>query len=173
MCTKWFSSQWYVRRKQCTHLASRWALSLNGQKRASTWASSSRSTIGCVQNDSWAYGMFGTNRAPILHWHKHRLQTDRNKIQHDPCHLGVLLKASKTVCKPMVRSAQTMQLSCVKVSTISKQIKTSFHVSLVTLEYHRVHPKWFMTLLFVWRKPCTYLAPILTPSPNRPKQDST
>jgi hypothetical protein len=33
-----------------------------------------RSTIGCVHNDFWAYGMFGANRAHILHpnglkWH--------------------------------------------------------------------------------------------------------
>jgi hypothetical protein len=33
---------------------------------ASTWASSPRSTIRCVQNDFWAYGTFGTNRAPII-----------------------------------------------------------------------------------------------------------
>jgi hypothetical protein len=26
---------------------------------------------------------------------------------------------------------------------------------------------------YVWLKPCTYLAPTLTPSPNGPKQDST
>ena len=35
----------------------------------STWASSPRSTIGCIQNDFWANGMFGANRAPVLHRH--------------------------------------------------------------------------------------------------------
>jgi hypothetical protein len=25
--------------------------------------------FGCVQNDIWAYGTFGANHAPILHWH--------------------------------------------------------------------------------------------------------
>jgi hypothetical protein len=51
----------------CNYLASRLALSPNGPKRASTWASSPRSIIGCIQNNFWAYGTFGANRAPILH----------------------------------------------------------------------------------------------------------
>jgi hypothetical protein len=42
---------------------------------------------------------------------------------------------------PMVRSAQTTHL--VKISTISKQTKTSIHLSLVTLEFHQVCPIWF------------------------------
>jgi hypothetical protein len=67
--TKWFLSLWYVRRKLYTYLTSRLALSPNGLNQALTLASSLRSTIGCVQNDCWAYGMFGANRAPILHWH--------------------------------------------------------------------------------------------------------
>jgi hypothetical protein len=33
----------------------------NELNQASTWASSPRSTIGCVQNDFLAYGMFSTN----------------------------------------------------------------------------------------------------------------
>jgi hypothetical protein len=64
---KWFLSLWYVRRKPYTYLASRLALSPNELNQASTWASSPWSTIRCVQNDFWAYGTFGTNRATILH----------------------------------------------------------------------------------------------------------
>jgi hypothetical protein len=59
----------YVRCKPCTYLALRLALSPNGPNRASTWASSRRSSIGFVKHDFWAYGMFGANRAPILQWH--------------------------------------------------------------------------------------------------------
>jgi hypothetical protein len=66
VCPKWFLRLWYVRHKPCTYLASRLALSLNGLNRASTWALSPRSTIGCVQNDFWACGTFSANRAPIL-----------------------------------------------------------------------------------------------------------
>ena len=36
-----------------------------------------------------------------------------------------------------------------------------------------MRPKRFLTLRYIWCKPCTYLAPTLTPSLNGPKQDST
>jgi hypothetical protein len=49
---KLFMSLWYVQCKPCTYLASKLALSPNGPNRASTWASSPRSPIECVQNDS-------------------------------------------------------------------------------------------------------------------------
>ena len=72
----------------------------------------------------------------------------------------------------MVHSMQFVHLSCIKISTISKQRKLSFHLSPFTQEYHRVHPKWFLSLWCIRRKLCTYLAPKLTLSPNRPKRDS-
>ena len=42
---------------------------------------------------------------------------------------------------PEVHSAQTVHLSCAKTNTISKQTKTSFHLTYITLEYHSVVPK--------------------------------
>jgi hypothetical protein len=63
---KRFPSQWYVRCKPCTYLASKLALSPNGPKRASTWASSPRSTIWRVQIDFWAYGTFGAKSCTYL-----------------------------------------------------------------------------------------------------------
>jgi hypothetical protein len=72
----------------------------------------------------------------------------------------------------MVRSMQFVHLSCIKISTISKQTKLSFHLSLFTQEYHRMHQKWFLSLWCIRHKPCTYLAPKLTLSPKRPKRDS-
>jgi hypothetical protein len=66
VCPNQFLIMWYIRHKPCTYLASRLALSSNGPNRASTWDSSPRSTIGCVQNDFWAYGTFSANCAPIL-----------------------------------------------------------------------------------------------------------
>jgi hypothetical protein len=72
-----------------------------------------------------------------------------------PTHLGVPLGAFKTISEPMVRLAQTAHLSCIKISTISKWTQTSFHLSLVTLEYRQVHPKWFLSLRYIRRKPCT------------------
>jgi hypothetical protein len=101
------------------------------------------------------------------------LQTDWNEILHDLGHLGVLTGVSKAILEPVVRSAQTVHLSCIMNSTISKRTETSIHFSLVTLVYHQVRSKWFLWLWYVWRKLCTYLAPILTLSPNGQKWGST
>jgi hypothetical protein len=59
---------------------------------------------------------------------------------------------------PMVHSAQTVHLSCVKIRTISKKTKSSFHLSLVNMECHQVCPKQFLSLWYLSRKLCTYLA---------------
>jgi hypothetical protein len=131
-CPKWFSSLWYIRPKLCTYLASRLPLSPNGLKRAFTWASSPGSTIGCVQKDFWVYGTFGTNRAPILHRHWYCLQANWNEIPIDPRRLGILSSVSKPISEPVVCLAQPVQLSCIKIITISKRTKTCFHLSLVT-----------------------------------------
>jgi hypothetical protein len=58
-----------VHSKPCTYFISRLILSPNRSKLASTWPTPCRSTISWVQNDLWAYGMLGANRAPILHQH--------------------------------------------------------------------------------------------------------
>ena len=33
-----------------------------------------------------------------------------------------------------------------------------------------MRPKWYRSLWYVWRKPCTYLALTLTPCPNGPNE---
>jgi hypothetical protein len=76
--------------------------------------------------------MFSTNRAPILHQHQHYLQVDKNKISYDPRHLGVPSGASKTISEAMVRSAQNMHLSCVKISTIFERSESSFDLNHIT-----------------------------------------
>jgi hypothetical protein len=114
--------------KPCTFIT----LCPNRLNQAFTWASSPRRTIGCVQNDFWAYGMFDANSGPILHRHEHYLQTDQNENPHDPRHPGVPSGVSQTFFEPMARSAQTVHLSCVRISTISKQTKSSFHLILIT-----------------------------------------
>ena len=95
---------------------------------------------------------------------------EQTRIPHDPRLLAVPSGASKMISEPMVRSAQTMHRSCAKISTISKRTKTSFHMSFVTYEYHWVRPKRYLSVWYVWRKPCTYLALTQTPSPNRPTE---
>jgi hypothetical protein len=96
---------------------------------------------------------------------------DWAKLPLEPRHLGVPAGASKMICNPMVRLAQTVQRF--KISTISKRNETSIHLSLVPKEYHWVRPKWFLSLCYIWHKPCTYLALTLILSPNELKQNST
>ena len=59
---------------------------------------------------------------------------------------------------------QTVQLSCIKISTISKQTKSSLHLSLFNYDYHRVRLKWLLSLWCIRRKSCAYLLPKLTVS---------
>jgi hypothetical protein len=40
----------------------------------------------------------------------------------------------------MVCSMQIVHLSCIKISTISKQIEPTFHTSLFTYDYYLVLP---------------------------------
>ena len=91
--SKRFPSLWHVRRKPCSYLASRLALSPNGARFHRP--TSPRSSIGCVQIDFRAYDTLDANCAPILHRHLHCLQKERSEIPQDPCHLGVPLGASK------------------------------------------------------------------------------
>jgi hypothetical protein len=66
-----------------------------------------------------------------MHRNYHYLQKDRKKILHNPRHLGVPSGASKMISEPTVRSAHTVHLSRIKISTVSKRTKTSFQLSLV------------------------------------------
>ena len=107
--------------------------------------------------------MLGAKHAAILRRHQHCLKMERSETPHDPRHLGVPSGASKTIFDPMVRSVQTVHLSCIKISPISKWTEMSYDLSLVTQEYHRVCSKRFLSLWHVLRKLCTYLASRLGP----------
>jgi hypothetical protein len=76
--------------------------------------------------------MFGANRAPILHQHRHYLQTDQNDIPHDPRHNEVTSGASKMISEPMVRLAQIVHLYGTDTNNISKQTEMRFHKTHVT-----------------------------------------
>ena len=77
------------------------------------------------------------------------------------------------IFEPMVHLVQTVHLSCTNTTTVSKQTEMGFHMTHVTQEFHRMRPKLFPSLCYIWRKPCTYLASRLALSPNGPKQAST
>jgi hypothetical protein len=57
---------------------------------------------------------------------------DRNEILHDTRHIGDPPTTLKMISKPMVRSVQTVDLSDVKISTISNQTESDFYLSLIT-----------------------------------------
>ena len=101
------------------------------------------------------------------------LQSFRSEIPYDTRLQGIPSGASKLISKHMVCSMQTMHLACIRISTISKLTKPSFHLSLFTQEYQIVRPKWFLRLWCIRRKPCTYLAPKLTLFLNRPNRASS
>ena len=61
----------------------------------------------------------------------------QNVIPHGPRHLGVPSGASKTTFVPMVPSVQTISLSCINISTISKLMRTS----LPLIQPHLLHNK--------------------------------
>jgi hypothetical protein len=90
---------------------------------------SPRSSIGCVQHDFCADDTFDSNCTPFLCQDYHYLQIDSNKLPLEPHHLGVSSSASKTISKPMVRSAQTMHLYCTDTNTISKRTEMRFHLT--------------------------------------------
>jgi hypothetical protein len=86
---------------------------------------------------------------------------------------GVPSGASKMISEPMVCLAQTMLLPCTDTNTLSKWTETRFHVTHITKEFHRVHPKWFLSVWCIWPKPSTFLALTLTLYLNGAKRGST
>jgi hypothetical protein len=172
VCPKWFLSLRYVRRKLCPYLESRLALYRNGPKRASIWASSQRRTIHCVQHDFLRLWYIWCKWCIYLAL-KLTLSPNRPK--------RASIWASSPECT--IRCIQNnfwsygtfganRAPSSTETNTISKMIETRFYMTQVTYEFHWVHPKQFLKLWYVWSKLWTYLAPILTLSPNGPKRDS-
>jgi hypothetical protein len=102
--------------------------------------------------------MFGTNRAPILRRDGNYLQTERNELVVEPCHVGVPSDASKMIYEPTVHLAQTVHLSYIDTNTISKRTETRFHRIDVTKEFHQVHPKRFYENMVLSPQIVNYLA---------------
>jgi hypothetical protein len=126
---KRFLSLWYVQHKPCTYIALTLTLSPKRTETRFHMTHSSRTSIGCIQDDFRAYGTFGKNHAPILRQDYHYLQTDSNKLQLEPRHLGISPDASKMISEPMVHSAQTVHLYWTDSNTISKRIETRFRMT--------------------------------------------
>jgi hypothetical protein len=98
-----------------------------------------------------------------MNWIKHPLE---------PRHLGVPSGASKMISQPMVRSAQTLHLSCVKINTISNELSQAS-----TWASSPRSTIWCVRNNF-WAYVClaqsyTDLEPTPALSPNGPKWDFT
>ena len=129
---KRFQSRWHVWHKLYTYLAPTLTQSPNRDKWDATRPTSHKSSIGCVQNDFWAYGTFGANRAPILCQYSHYLWKDWNELPLVPRLLVVPSGMSNTISEPMVHLAQTMHLSCTNTNTVSKRKEERFHMTHIT-----------------------------------------
>ena len=66
----------------------------------------------------------------VTQWY-HRM---RQEVRFHMTHVTLELHRGrpKEMSEPMVRSTQTMHLSCVKISTIFERTEMSFHLSLIT-----------------------------------------
>jgi hypothetical protein len=73
----------------------------------------------------------------------------------------------------MVRSTQSVHLSCVKIITSPNGLNRASTWATSPRSTIRVCPKWFLSLWYVWCKLCTYLASRLALSLNGMKQAST
>jgi hypothetical protein len=94
------------------------------------------------------------------------------KHPFEPRHLEVPSGASKMISEPMVSLTHTMHLSCTNTNTVSNRTEMIFYMTHVTLEFHWVRSKRFMSLWYVRLKPPS-LASGLALSSNRPNRAST
>jgi hypothetical protein len=125
---KRFLSLLYVRCKPCTYIALTLKLSPNDRNEIPHDPLTKEFHLVRPRRflSPWS---FDTNCAPFLHRDYHYLQTDSNNLPLEPCHIGVSSGASKMISRPIVRSAQTVQLYCTDTNTISKQTKMRFHMT--------------------------------------------
>jgi hypothetical protein len=70
---KQYLSLWYVRRKPCTHHASKLTLSPKGPKGDSSWPCHLGVPSGASKTIFCGYGTFGAYCGPILHWDKNTI----------------------------------------------------------------------------------------------------
>jgi hypothetical protein len=87
MCPKRFPSLWDDWRKPCTNFASKVALSPNRLNWSSTWTSSPRCTIECVQNDFYVYGMVRSVQTARLSSTDTNTVSDQTKIKFHMTHV--------------------------------------------------------------------------------------
>jgi hypothetical protein len=152
----------YIRRKPFTYLVWRLAPSPNESKRAFTCATSPRCTIGYVQNDFlsrwYVWRKPCTYLTPTLtlspkrkKWNSKWPMSPRSSIRYVQNDLWAYGTFDANRTRILSQYTQYLQTN-----------PNGFHFGLITEEYHRVHPKWFLSHWYIWDKLCTNLAPTLT-----------
>jgi hypothetical protein len=68
-----------------------------------------------------------------------------SELPLDPRHLGVLSGVPKMIFEPIGHSVQTVQLSCIEISTISKESEMSFHLTTSSRSSNRCTHNDFQT----------------------------
>jgi hypothetical protein len=132
LCPKQFLSLWYIWHKPYTYLALTLELSPNRSKRDSTWPTSPRSSIRCVQNE---FLNLWYVRCKLCTYLASRLALSPNGLNRASTWASLPwsnIVASKMISEPMVCLAQIVHLSCTNTNTVSKQIETRFHMTHVT-----------------------------------------
>ena len=128
MHPKWLLSQWYIRFKLCTYLASRLALSLNEIPHDPRH-------LGVPSGASRRISEPMVRSVQTVHLSCVKITLSLNgpkDLPLDPRHLGVPSGAFKTISKPLVHYAQTIHLSCTNTNTVSKRTRIRFHMTHVT-----------------------------------------
>jgi hypothetical protein len=97
---------------------------------------------------------------------------NRNELSLDPRHLWVPPGLPKMIFEPTACSAQTMHIPYITINTISKLTEMRF-IWHTSPRSSIGSAKMILSLWNVCPKPCTYIAPRLTLSPNGLKGSST
>jgi hypothetical protein len=132
VCLKWFLSWWYVWHKSCTNLVPIVTLYPKRKKWDSTWPTSPKSSIGCIQNDFlslWSDRRIArtylASRSALSPKGPKRASTWASSPS------GTIFW-SKMIYEPMVRLVQTVHLSCIDGHIVSKRKEERFHMIHVT-----------------------------------------
>jgi hypothetical protein len=107
-------------------------LSPNWKKWDSTSLTTSRSSIGCVQNNFCAFWYVRHKSCNYFFVKISAISNRLNELPHQPRQQEVLSDVYKMISEPMVRVAQTMHLSCTDTNTVSKRTEAIFYKTHIT-----------------------------------------
>jgi hypothetical protein len=136
---KLFLRLWYFQRKPCTYLAPTLTLSRNGPKWDSTWPTSPRSCIRCVQN------IF--EPMVCLAQTVHLSCVKKALSPNGPKRVSTWASSPRSTIRCIQNNlraygtlAQTVHLSYTDTNVVSKRTEIILYMNQVTYEIHQVRP---------------------------------